>query len=164
MGKQPSLHAVQVRLTSFLTERYHKTAHASLLGRTPGQAWTERQLVQRNEDELCEALTVRETRRVRTDCTLTVGNVDWELRETFLTGRRVTVGRTLANRNRPPWVEHDGRSYELRPVDPVANGRLGKRRAPKPGIDAVDFDPVEVLLDKAMGRLPRPTRPNGGAR
>ena len=161
MGKQSSLHDIQVRVSSFLSLRYHKAAHASLVGRSPSQAWATRSLVSRTEEALEGALTVRGTRRIRKDCTLTVGNVDWELVDAFLAGQRVTVARTLADPQRAPWVEHDGRVFDLRPVDPVANGKR-RRRRPKPGLDAVDFDPVEVLLDHAMGRLPR--RPNGGSR
>lgn len=154
MGKQDSLHAVQVRLLAWLRERYHKAAHASLVGRSPAQAWAQRKLTTRTEDELIEALTVRANRRVRGDCTLSVGNVDWEVAEGFLAGRTLTVARTLAEPQRPPWIEHEDRIYALRPVDAVANGRH-KRKKPKPGLDAVDFDPVDVLLDHAMGRLPR---------
>ena len=153
MSKQDSLHAVQVRLLAWLRERYHKSAHASLVGRSPAQAWAERKLHARTDDELVEALTVRETRRVRGDCTLTIGNVDWEVAEGFLAGRKLAVARTLADTQRPPWIEHDDRVYALRPVDAVANGLCRKRRKPKPGLDAVDFDPVDVLLDHAMGRL-----------
>jgi putative transposase len=160
MGKQDSLHAVQVRLLAWLRERYHKAAHASLVGRSPAQAWAERKLLERTEDELAVALTVREERRVRADCTLTIGNADWEVAEGFLAGRLLTVARTLADPQRPPWIEHDDRIYALRPVDAVANGRRRTRRKPKPGLDAVDFDPVGVLLDHAMGRLPR----KGGVR
>ncbi len=160
MGKQDSLHAVQVRLLAWLRERYHKAAHAGLIGRSPAQAWGERKLLARTDDQLVEALTVRETRRVRGDCTLSIGNVDWEVAEGFLAGRMLTIARTLAEPQRPPWIEHDDRIYALRPVDPVANGRQRKRKKPKPGLDAVDFDPVDVLLDHAMGRLPR----KGGAR
>lgn len=160
LGRMASTHDVQVRLLAWLGERYHKAAHAGLLGRTPNKVWSERKLVVRTDDELVDALTVRETRRVRTDCTLTVGNVDWEVAEHFLAGRKLTVARTLADPQRPPWIEHENRIYQLRPVDAVANGRRKKQRKPKPGVDAVDFDPVDVLLDHVMGRLPR----RGGAR
>jgi transposase InsO family protein len=154
LGPMASTHDVQVRLLTWLRQRYHEAPHAGLLGRTPSKAWVQRKLMVRDETQLVEALTVRETRRVRNDCTLTVGNVDWELAEGFVAGRKVTVARTLADPQRAPWVEHDDRVYALRPVDVVANGRR-KRRKPKPGVDAVDFDPVEVLLGHAMGRLPR---------
>jgi transposase InsO family protein len=151
MGPQPSLHAVQVRLTAFVTERYHKAAHAGLLGRSPAKAWAERRMVSLDHQDLDDALTVRATRRVRTDCTLSIGNLDWELGEAFLAGRKVTVARTLADPQRAPWVEHDERRYALRPVDPVANGRRQRKR-PAPGVDAVDFDPATVLVDRALRR------------
>ncbi len=155
LGAQPSLHAVNIRLLAFVSERYHKGAHAGLLGRAPAKLWAERKLVVRSEDELIDAMTVRQTRRVRTDCTVTVGNLDWELKESFLAGHKVTVCRTLADPVRPPWVEDGERIYALRPVNPVANGRNRKRRKPKPGVDAIDFNPADVLLDRMLRRSPR---------
>ena len=155
LGAQPSLHDVNIRLLAFVSERYHKAAHAGLIGRSPAKVWAERKLIVRSEDELVVAMTVRETRRVRTDCTLTVGNFDWELEDGFLAGRNVTIARTLADPGRPPWVEHGERAYVLRPVNPVANGRHRRRRKPKPGVDAVDFDPAGVLLDRMLRRTPR---------
>jgi putative transposase len=153
MGAQPSLHAVGVRLTAFVAERYHKAAHAGLVGRSPAKVWAEHRCVAVPGDDLDVALTVRATRRVRTDCTVSVGNLDWELAESFLAGRKVTVCRTLADAQRAPWIEHDGSTYRLRPVDPVANG-MRKRKKPTPGVDAVDFDPATVLLDRALRRRP----------
>ena len=150
IGAQPSLHAINVRLLAFVSERYHKGAHAGLLGRAPAKLWAERKLVVRSEEELIHAMTVRQTRRVRTDCTVTVGNLDWELKESFLAGHKVTVCRTLADPVRPPWVEDGERIYALRPVNPVANGRNRKRRKPKPGVDAIDFNPADVLLDRML--------------
>lgn len=154
MGPQPSLHAVEVRLTAFVAERYHKAAHAGLIGASPAKVWTERRHVALADEVLSEALTVRASRRIRTDCTVSIGNLDWEVTEAFLANRKVTACRTLADPQRAPWVEHDGRRYGLRPVDPVANGRR-KRRKPTPGVDAVDFDPTTVLLDRAVRRPPR---------
>ncbi len=136
-----STYDVQVRLLAGLRERYHQAPHAGLLGRTPAKVWAKRKLTVRDEAQLADALTVYETRRVRGECTLTVGNVDWKLAEGFLSGRKVTVARTLADPQCAPWVEHDDRAYALRPVDAVANGR--RKRRPKPGIDAVGFDPVQ---------------------
>ena len=159
LGPVASLHDVQVRLTAWVSQRYHARPHASLLGRSPAQRWAERQLRQRSEDELAEALTVRAGRRVRSDATVSVGGMDWELRESFLVGRNVQVARCFADRNRAPWVEHEGQRYALHPVDPVANGKLRPRRARKPGVDAVDFDPARVMLEQALGR-----RSKGGAR
>ena len=155
MGSQPSLHAVQIRLAAFVAERYHKNAHASLMGKSPAQVWKERELATPTNEELKDALTVRETRLVRNDCTLSVGNIDWEVREAFLARRQVTVCRSLYKPSDAPWIEHEGHDYKLHKVDPVANGRLRKRRKPKPGIDAVDFEPAEVLRDQMLRRPPR---------
>ena len=159
IGRIESLHEVQVRLSAWLSERYHKREHASLLGRSPGKVWTERRLRRIDEAGLTTALTLRETRRVRSDCTLSVGGMDWELGERFLVGRKVTVARTLADASVAPWVEHEDIVYKLLPVDAVANGKLRrKRRGRKPGIDAVDFDPTTVILDVYFGRNKGRTR------
>ena len=155
IGDQPSLHAVQIRLAAFVAERYHKNAHAALLGKSPAQAWGQREIRIPSKEKLAVALTVRETRLVRNDCTLSVGNIDWEVREAFLAKRQVTVCRTLLNPSTAPWVEHDERRYDLRPVNAVANGMGRKRRKPKPGIDAVDFEPAEVFRNQMLGKSPR---------
>lgn len=63
IGNVNSLHAIQVRLSAWLSERYHKREHASLLGRSPARTWSERQLRPVDETELAEALTLRATRR-----------------------------------------------------------------------------------------------------
>jgi transposase InsO family protein len=152
LGKVGALHDIQVRLTAWLGERYHKRAHASLFGLSPAKAWKERQSRHIPEHTLAEALTLHARRRVRTDCTLSVGGIDWEVDERFLAGRIVTVARTLADVRAAPWVELDDAIYRLHPVDPVANGKLRKRRPKKPGIDAVDFDPASVTLDVYLGR------------
>lgn len=155
MGDQPSLHAVQIRLAAFVAERYHKNAHASLLGKSPAQVWKQRELLTPTKEELKTALTVRETRLVRNDCTLSVGNVDWEVREAFLARRQVMVCRSLYAPTECPWIEHEERIYKLHKLNAIANGRLRKRRKPKPGIDAVDFEPVEVLRDQLLHNAPR---------
>ena len=153
MQSQPSLHDVQVRLSAWVAQRYHTRPHAGLKGRLPTQVWARRKQTVRNEAELAEAMTVRTSRRVRKDCTLSVGNVDWEVADGFLAGRTVSVARVLSQPQLAPWVEHDGVSYPLKPVDAVANGKERKRRMPKPGVDAVDYDPATVILDKSLSRL-----------
>jgi len=148
-----SLHAIQVRLSAWLSERYHKREHASLMGRSPAKVWAERQLRQVDEAELGVALTLRESRRVRPDCTLSVGGIDWETTERFFAGHAVTVARTLADPYQAPWLEADGRVYKLQPVDAVANGKLRRNpRTKQTGVDAVEFDPATVILDAYFGR------------
>jgi putative transposase len=102
------------------------------------------------------ALTVRDRRRVRRDTTVSVDGDDFELDQGYLAGRIVTVGRCLADPSLAPWVEHEGKRLELRPVDPIQNART-KRQPRRPGVTAatgrtVAFDPPGALLDKAVGR------------
>jgi hypothetical protein len=50
---------------------------------------------------------------------------------------------------------HEEQRYPLRYVDPQANGKQPRPFTPKPGIDAVAFDPTGALLDQVLGRLPK---------
>jgi hypothetical protein len=54
----------------------------------------------------------------------------------------------------PPWLEHEGVTHILRPVDPKKNAR--RARSPvcndQPHESRVPFDPPGVLLDKTLGR------------
>jgi hypothetical protein len=156
LGTLGSLHDVQVRLLAFLDQHYHLAPHAGLMGRSPAAVWAEAPTREEDvvtEESLRNALTVRSRRRVRRDTTVPVAGVDWEIDQGFLAGRIVTVARCLFRPCEPPWVEHDGRRYDLRPVDPKANAHIKRRqRAPSTGVDAVDFDPPKALLDKALRR------------
>ncbi len=160
IGNAASLHDVQVRLLAFLDGHYHDAPHAGLLGESPARRWqTEAhadgttELV--GEQKLREALTVRSRRRIKRDGTLMVGGVVWETEQGFLAGRNVTVARTLLESDRAPWIERDDQKYTLRIVDAVANAKRGRRRKskPKPGIDAVDFDPAGALLQKVLRKV-----------
>lgn len=155
LGELNSLHDVQMRVSAFVAERYHKNAHASLMGGSPAKAWDQSKLKRVAEDDFHHALTMNATRIIRNDCTLSVGGIDWEISEAFLAGRKVHVYRSLAAPQDAPWVVHDEKTYLLTPVSPVANGKLRKRRKKTPGIDAVDFDPPGVLLDRMLRRAPR---------
>ena len=155
LGACNSLHDVQVRLLAFLDQHYHQVAHAGLLGKCPVQVYeageSAREMVQ--DDDLCRALTVRTPRRVRGDCTLSIGGIDWETDAGFLAGKQVTVARTLFDPRMAPWIEEEGNEYKLVPVDPIANAsrpRTSKKRVRR-GVDAVPFDPTGVLVDRMMG-------------
>jgi len=158
LGSLGSLHDVSVRLWAWLDQHYHAAPHAGLFGRTPGSVWAEAGGAGRAVDEpaLRDALTVRERRRVRRDCTLSVEGRDWEVDQGFLAGRLVTVGRCLLDSAEPPWIEHEGKRLALHSVDPVANARRRRpprRDRPVPSA-SVSFDPAGALLDKAAGRKP----------
>jgi transposase InsO family protein len=157
IGSLTSLHDVQVRLHAFLDQHYHRAPHAGLVGKTPAEIWDasepDRRADSITEEQLARALTVRERRRVRRDTTVSIDGRDFQLDQGFLAGRVVTVAYVLVG-DAPPWIEHDRRRYELRPVDPLANARK-RRRAEPPAPPTVPFDPAGALLDRAAGRPPR---------
>lgn len=167
LGAQPSLHAVQVRLLAFLDRHYHDTAHASLMGKSPAKVYEEGRSpepLEITEARLAAALTVHGRRRVRRDGTVQVGGVTFETTAGFLAGRIVTIGRTLLDVTADPWIEHEEQRFELKRVDPVANGRSPRRdgaeAGERRGLD-VAFDPPGALLDALLGRT---AQDEGGAR
>lgn len=157
IGTCASLHDVQVRLLAFIGEHYHAAPHSGLVGRCPADVyWTDREHRDPVTDEdLADALTVRATRRIRRDGTLSIGGIDWEIEAGHLAGKKVTVARTLFEPKAAPWVEEEGRRYPLNPVDPVANAmrpRTSKNRVQR-GIDAIPFDPAGALIRRHIGHL-----------
>lgn len=156
VGSCASLHDLNVRLGAFLDEHYHRTPHAGLLGKTPAEVFESaaRGADDFDEARLVAALTVRARRRVRRDNTLSVDGQDWETSLHFLAGRLVTVARSLAEPEAVPWIEHEGKRFDLVAVDPVRNARRERSAsnldAPHPA--RVDFDPPSALLDRALGR------------
>jgi putative transposase len=152
LGPMASLHDVNLRLQAYVRQHYHVAPHASLMGRAPAAVWAERATSTEavlTERRLHDALIVRRTRRVYPDSTLPIGGVDWEIAQGFLAGQKVTVARSLAEPQAPPWVEHEGKKLPLHRVNPVANARRKRaaaRCAAAPtGVD-VPFDPVGALL------------------
>ncbi len=158
IGQVGRLHDVQVRLLAWLDAHYHRAPHGGLMGSAPSEVWAERTLRALDEAELQAALTAHGRRRVRRDGTLSVGGVDWETDLRFLAGRMVRIERCLLEPQAPPVLVHEEKRHPLRYVDPVANGKRRERHKgfqPKPGIDAVAFDPATVLLDRVFGRSSR---------
>jgi hypothetical protein len=160
LGTVASLHDVNVRPWAFLDAHYHKATHASLLGRSPEQVF---QAVRRRPDrldeaKLREALTTRVKKRVRKDTTITSHGKVYELDQGHLAGRLVTLCRCLVDLGETPWVEVEGRRFELRLVDAVRNSRrerLPKKQAAPSSGQHPPFDPAGALLDKATGKSPR---------
>ena len=159
IGPLASLHDLNVRLYAWVDQRYHTSAHASLLGRSPAQVYEEQPPPPDALDErrLREALTVQARRRVRKDSTLSLDGQAWETDLGFLASKLVTVSHCLVEPSEPPWIEHEGKRFVLHPVEPVKNGH---RRRTVYNLDAphparVSFDPPRALLDKALGRSRR---------
>jgi len=154
-GGLTSLHDLNVRLFAWVDEHYHLAPHGGLLGKTPAQVFEvprdEADMV--DEAKLRSALTVHVRRRVRRDNTLSLDGHDWETTLSFLAGRVVTVGQSLATPDLPPWIEHEKKSYPLQRVDPIQNASrkrdmIKKARFPRD----TGFDPPGALVGKMLGK------------
>jgi transposase InsO family protein len=156
-GTCSSLHEVNARLLAFLDRSYHTRPHAGLLGRTPASVWAEGASALRPFDAavFAEAFTVRLPRRVRRDSTLELDGQTFEVAQGFLAGKRVEVAQRQID-GREAWVEHEGRRFELKPVNPQANATRSRDERPRHE-NRTDFDPATTRLDRAMGRRPRKT-------
>ncbi len=164
-----SPHDVHVRLLAW-RERYHRSPHAGLMGRTPEQLWKQglasaehQRRACIDEDQLREAYRVREGRRVRKDATLSIGGVTFELDAAWLAGKQVTIERSLLALDEA-WVLFEGQRIALHPVDPERNARRARKAAPKkpllptgpqsaPGAHApLVPNPADVELDELLDR------------
>jgi len=144
-----TLAAFNKLLRKFL-DHYHGRPHAGLLGRTPASVYhAHTRTDDLDEQKLCEALTVRETRRVSEDNIVHVDGVAWELEQGFLAGKRVTIVRALATPGAPPAVELEGKRLPLHPVDPLYNG---KRKRPARGAPAAPTTVPAPTTKKGAGR------------
>lgn len=145
-----SLAEVNQKLQAFLTKRYHVRSHASLLGKSPAKVYAARDAEAGSLDEaaLCAALTERTRRHVSSDNVLSFDGVAYELDQGFLAGKNVVVAQCFAAPEQPPWVEHEGKRFPLRPLDPVKNAR--RKRPPRVAAAKptrpTGFDPTKPLL------------------
>jgi putative transposase len=158
LGTVTTLHEVQARLLAFLDGHYHQTPHGGLFGKSPADVWSTASLRPVEEPALTAALTTHTRRRVRKDGTLDVDGQTWQLDQSFLAGAVVTVAVDLTS-TAAPVVEHDKRRYVLRPVDPVAAGKMRRKRPVPERSATIPFDPPGALLDRVVGRPPRHRRP-----
>jgi len=133
---------VQARLDNYLATHYHAQPHGSLLGDTPAGRWAARQTRPVSDDELATALTLRSRRRVSRDCVISIDGQRFEVRQGFLAGRIVEVHSCLVDGLVPAVrVEHDGRSYQLRPLDPRLNAKTRRAARGKAPVASIPFDP-----------------------
>lgn len=145
-----SLAEIHQKLQGFLNKRYHVHPHASLVGKSPAKVYATRDAGAGALDEakLRSALTERTRRHVSSDNVLSFDGVAYELDQGFLAGKNVTVAQCFAAPEQPPWVEHEGKRFPLRPLDPVKNARrkrpprVAEARPSRP----TGFDPTKPLL------------------
>ena len=148
LDRSLSLPEVQQRLDTFLVRHYHSQPHASLFGDTPGLLWASRKTRLVSEEQLSQALTVRQRRLVSRDGVVRLEGQLFEVRQGFLAGRRLVVCHCLVE-GLPAlaWVEHDGRRYPLQRLDRQLNGAT--RRPPRgqpPPASTTPFDPNDPAL------------------
>jgi putative transposase len=160
LGELSSHDDVNLRLRAFLDQHYHRAPHGALLGKSPAQIYAaaEHAPDALTESKIKSALTMRDTRRVRRDSTLSLAGTDYEIDQSYLCGRLVTVVRCLVDGGDPPYVEHEGQRLVLHPVDAVKNSRRKRKELPPPptsgGVRSLPFDPPGALLDRWAQRIP----------
>ena len=157
LGEVGSLHDINVRLLSFVDQRYHNAPHGGLLGKTPKRVYEAADhgpADSLTDKKLREAFTVTERRRINGDSTLSIDGTIYELDRPFFAGRTVTIVRCLLPGSEPPTVEHEGTHIQLHPVDPSKNATRSRQPLPepKPKNPQLRFDPAGTLLDRAVGR------------
>jgi len=150
LGEVKSLDDVNARLRIFLGCFYHPVPHAGLLGRAPASVYAgpDRMPVRIEESALREALTVRDSRRIRRDTTLSVDGEIYEIDQGYLAGRTVTLGYCWLDSPRRPWIEVDGQRFDCHRVDPTGNAhrrRPPRREPPAEPSTPVPFDPSVAL-------------------
>ncbi|NJM54610.1 MAG: transposase family protein [Verrucomicrobiae bacterium] len=154
LGKLSTLHDINVRLAAFLEERYHYKPHSGLIGNAPGRVYGAAETTPVSEERLREALTVQVRRRLRGDNTVSIEGRTYQVRQSFLAKKVVTVTYVELDDPPAPVIEHEGRTYPLEPVDPTANGKTRRQQIPKPPQTAsTSFDPNEAALETIRRRL-----------
>lgn len=146
-----SLEDLNARLKAFVDKRYRVSPHGGLLGKTPAKVYATRDAKVIDESTLRNALTIRNRRRVSNDSVLSFDGTSWELDQSYLAGQTVTVAHCFATPGEPPWVEHEGKRYVLRPLDAVKNSARKRAQRPDAHEDKptrfVEFDPVAALME-----------------
>ena len=144
LSREVKLAELQQRLNRFLSDHYQREPHEGLLGETPESAWAAHQTHIVSEEQLAAALTVEKIRMVTKDGLVSIGGVLFEVRQTFLAGRRVKV-RSCLVKGLPVLAEaeHDGRQFALKPLDRSANGKTRRDPRQTPPVRTIDFDPTK---------------------
>jgi len=144
LSREVTLAELQRRLDRFLSDHYQREPHEGLMGETPESAWASHQTHATSEEQLAAALTVEKIRMVTKDGVVSIGGALFEVRQSFLAGRRVKVRSCLVS-GLPALaeVEHDGRRFALKPLDRGANGKSRRDPRQTPPPRSIEFDPTK---------------------
>jgi putative transposase len=149
IGTELSLAQIQARLDSFLATHYHCQPHGSLAGQTPAHRWAALKTRPVTDEQLASALTICSRRRVSKDGVLSIDGQHYEVRQGFLAGRIVEVHSCLVEGlSSQARIQHDGRSYELRPLDVQLNAKTRRPPRSAPPVAAAPFDPFKPQSTK----------------
>lgn len=156
--EKATVHDIQVRLNAWLDEDYHKEPHEGLMGATPISVWgsKDRRMKQVSHEKLREASVVTEKRRIRGDNTIDVDGVTYEVDATFLSKKKVTLGKYLYPlcNEYAPFIIHEGRTWPLHRVDPVKNSKLRRSKPePRESYPSTGFNPADTSLRVATGQI-----------
>jgi len=157
LGKQSNLHDINVRLGAFLEERYQHKPHSGLMGKTPSRVYGSAETNPVSDEHIRHALTVRVRRRLRGDNTVALDGMDYQVQQSFLAKKVVTIAYVELDDPPSPVIEHEGRTYPLEPVDPTKNGRSRRKPNPEPPTPSTGFDPNQTALDRIRRRLRKET-------
>ena len=135
---------VQARLDNYLVSHYHSQPHGSLLGETPTGRWAARKTRPVTNEELAVAMTIHSRRRVSKDCVISIDGKLFEVRQGFLAGRLVEVQSCLVDGlELDVRIEHDGRAYDLKPLDARLNAKSRRPQRREPPVASIPFDPFK---------------------
>ncbi len=141
----PELRALELRLRHDLFNVYNHLPHESLGGDTPAQRWAASRRDLRpipSEKWLVEAFRLPVERHLFADHTIKFGGTVYEVPrgagQGLITKRTVTLQRRLLEDN-ALYLEHQGRSIQLQPVDPHFNATSGRSRRDAPPASAPEI-------------------------
>ncbi len=125
----PDCSALELRLGHYLQQRYNRTAHESLQGKSPLERFHADPVPLRfapSQSDLQRAFVVHLRRRVSRDHVISIGGVRYET-PAGSAGTRTTVRRNLLDQT--VRMLHQGRLVRLSPLDLQANARRPRSRS-----------------------------------
>jgi putative transposase len=146
---------LQQHLSKF-REDYNSKPHSSLHGDPPGIVWGSRQMQLVDDARLQAAMTTRSRRLVSRDGVVSIDGHLYEVRQGFLAGHRIEVSMCVVEGlTRVCSATYDGKTYDLRPLNVVENGKghRPQHNPPAPVPKKTVLNPFAPTQDKSEGGL-----------